>query len=172
MKIGSYRVSAPEYAKEFRYASDRILVTAPFHMECQTDEGIDIKLSLDLDREMGRIVCRSISLSRPAAGTEITSSELREVAIATLVKWGGDQMIRVRGTSGEWVTLGGAGTAFAPAAGRERHEVVADAAVVYAVSALTARAPLQLVADRLGVSQSTATRLVSQARQDGLLSDG
>lgn len=172
MQIRSSRGKAPKYAKEFHYLSDRIRIIAPYHLDVSIDQGVDLKLSLDLDRELGRIVCRHLSVSRVAKGTEITGTELRDIAIATLVRLGGDEMIKVRGTDGRWVPLSGAGLAFAPAQGRDRADVVADAAVIYAVSSLTERSPLLLVAHRLGVSQSTATRLVSTARRDGLLSDG
>jgi len=43
------------------------------------------------------------------------------------------------------------------------------AARVYAMSRAVRRPPLQSVADSLGVSQSTATRLVARARSEGLL---
>ncbi len=172
MEIRSYRGKAPKHAKEFNYLSERIRITAPFHVDFSMDDGITLKMSLDLDRTLGRIVCRHLSVSQTAQGKEITGTELRDIAVATLIRLGGDEMIQVRGSEGRWVPLSGAGLAFLPAAGRERAEVVADAAVIYAVSALTERSPLLLVAHRLGVSQSTATRLVSTARRDGLLSDG
>ncbi|MBT2474227.1 hypothetical protein J7E68_06455 [Microbacterium sp. ISL-103] len=172
MQIRSYRGQAPKHAKEFSYLSERIRITAPFHLDFTVDDGVELGLSLDLDRTLGRIVCRHFSMSQIMQGKEITGTEIRDVAIATLIRYGGDDMIKVRGTDGRWLPLSGAGRAFAPAEGRERAEVVADAAVIYAVSALTERAPLKLVADRLGVSQSTATRLVSSARLDGLLNDG
>lgn len=97
---------------------------------------------------------------------------LREVAIQGAVRIGADEMVSIRGRDGEDHLLSGSRPLFVASRGRPRQDVLSDAAVLYVVATLTNRPALKEVASKLEVSQSTATRLVSEGRSHGLLPHG
>jgi len=148
-------------------------VTSPYRVvEHNSSAPYVLEIVATLDDALGRIVCSAVNIRRPGEGTEITGTALREVAVQRAIDIVGDEMVEVVNSAGVRRTLGGSGSLFQPALGRERSEVVADAALIYIGSSLTGRRPLAEVASKLHVSQSTATRYVSEARETGVLRDG
>lgn len=166
----SYSVNSLQGATTEHFWSERILVTSPGEVRVLHDS-FTAHIECTLDRSLGRIVCSRVSVSRSNSG-EITSLQLREVAVQTYVKAAADEMVEVLGRHGERQMLVAARGLFEPATGRSRNEIVADAALLYIIGTLTNRPPLKLVASHLKVSQSTATRLVSEARSQGLMPHG
>jgi hypothetical protein len=150
-----------------------VFVTSPYRVvEYNSEVPYVLDIVATLDETLGRIVCSEVTVRRPGEGTEITGTSLREIAVQRAIEIVGDDMVEVVNFAGVRRTLGGSRALFSAAEGRSRNEVIADAALIYVGSSLTGRRPLAEVAAKLKVSQSTATRYVSEARKQGILRDG
>lgn len=136
-------------------------------------DGSTVRMELTYDRELGRVVASELHVTRAREGRELTSKNLREIAIQNaVVKVVMNWMLHVIGEDSMTATAADALDNFNPAKGRAKPEVLRDAAVIYTIARVGSWPPLKTVAETLGVSQSTATRLVADARKVGLLTDG
>lgn len=133
-------------------------------------DGSQVVLKIAFDPELMKVVCDTITVTRPAEGSEVTTKFLREVKIHNaVINVAMNSMISVIGKNGLVSDAAKVFDNFKPAKGRDRSEVVADAAIIYTIARLADWPPLKTVADQLSVSQSTATRLVAEARKRDLL---
>lgn len=136
-------------------------------------EGSEASVEIDVvfSDEAGRyLVDRVVAHRGPAPTEEITGALLREIRVQEIVQqsalgvvWFSDPR---RGMmSNKW------GLTFmrriTTVDGRARPEHVTTAARIYRIATIVGLPPLRTVAEKLGVSQSTATRLISKAREAG-----
>ncbi|MCI2959124.1 hypothetical protein MN032_15645 [Agromyces atrinae] len=154
----------------------RAYVTSPWlvteHLRDESGRKFNAEMTVAFDPTLGKIVCVELKAIRSGEGGELTGTEIRKVAVQEAVRVTADQMVEIVGRDGRRLPLSYAASLFQAAEGRDRNEVVEDAAHIYVVSEMSSRRPLADVARLLGVSQSTATRLVAEARSGGLLGDG
>lgn len=147
--------------------SDWVRVIGPAHFDDDDPAG-RISIDAEFDQELGRVVATSVEVSRAAPGQEVTSRDLREVAVATIVsKFALESMIEVSTDPEEGFYIE-ADTWLArlePPRGRDRDHVLRDAALAYVIASAAGAPPLQTTATALGVSQSTATRYIKLARE-------
>lgn len=135
-------------------------------------EDASLTIEIAYDASLRRIVAERVSVERAGVGNEVTARLIREVRVQeSIVSVAMRDMISVyrrdeRGEPLEQTLQSGeeALAAIQPLQGRERASATQDAAIVYVLATLASWPPLKTVADQLGVSQSTATRLVSESR--------
>lgn len=149
--------------------------SADLYMEPGLSDGSPVNIHMVYDADLHRVVADRVEILRAGDGSEITSKYLREVKVQNAVRHVAmNEMIEVYFSGSIHYGVPSA-TKFLdtskPAKGRERHDVLVDAAIVYEIALLGALPPLQKVADYLQVSQSTATRYVSEARRNGLIKE-
>lgn len=127
-----------------------------------------IRLKVVYDPALRRMAASSIAVEREGEGSEVTSLTLREVRVQSAVQQSG--LIAVKVASGNAHV---SAAEFLRAVRQDETPITKarSAAVIYQVAALINLPPLKTVADALRVSQSTATRMVNQARAAGLIDE-
>lgn len=157
---------------DFEYLLDGFVI-ARKTAELMTSEGdVLIDMDIELDMALGRYVAAGVRVSRLGGVGEVTARLLRtitvqerivEVALSELVEVapaGSDDSGQGRVPAAEWLaTLKADGAARTGVAGP-----VDVVNAVYTLAKLGNLPPLATVAEHLGVSQSTATRMVALAR--------
>lgn len=132
-----------------------------------------ITVRVEWDDTLGRTAVVFAALEREAEGVDITSQVLREVRTHWIMTRSALDVVTV-----DVGTEDGANTNRIPVRDfltrlradekREPLESLYAAISVYRVATALSYPPLKLVADTLQISQSTATRLMSRARDSGL----
>ncbi|WIB76799.1 helix-turn-helix domain-containing protein [Curtobacterium sp. MCPF17_002] len=116
--------------------------------------------------EEQRYVITGVSIERPIERGGVSAVDLRDVPVMTLVADELARRVHVRTAHG---VAGIDLTNSASLADLSREDLRLFAARKYSLARATGLAPLRDLAEYLGVSQSTATRLVASAREQGLL---
>lgn len=130
-----------------------------------------IRLHVEYDEILGRTAAVAVTVERGGAGDEVTSLTLREVRVQSALQLSGLYVSAVADRSGDTLTGADFVHRMRERSGRTTMESVADAATTYRLATAVNLPPLKTVAECLGVSQSTATRLMNRARVDGMASD-
>lgn len=135
-----------------------------------------ITVRIEWDAALGRTAVAFAALERDGEGVDITSQALREVRTHWIMTRSALDVVTV-----DVETIEGGKSERLPAreflgrelAKRERDASGAlyDAISVYRVATALSYPPLKLISDTLRISQSTATRLMSRARDTGLAPD-
>ncbi|WP_438353983.1 hypothetical protein [Microbacterium sp. CJ88] len=130
-----------------------------------------VRIAVGFNAQLGRCAASAVLVESAGGEDEVTSLTLREVRVQAVVQATGlklatvvsdeagdpesgvQYLLRMR----EWPD-------------RTTGEAVLHAATTYRLAAAISLPPLKAVSDNLGVSQSTATRLMNRARMDGLAS--
>lgn len=128
---------------------------------------------MEWDAALGRTAVVVAALEREGEGVDITSQMLREVRTHWIMTRSALDVVTVdlaAGSDGEPRRL--------PVQDflgrlqeierRDPSESLEDAIAVYRVATAISYRPLKLISDTLQISQSTATRLMSRARESGL----
>ena len=128
-----------------------------------------VEVRVTWDDELSRAVAEKVALRRPDGGTEVTSVLLRQIRVQGAVLLSTYRVATVhRGTElGAYAFL----KELEQKTDRTLHETLVDAATVYRLAFVANDAPLKIVAETLGVSQSSATRFMARARMEGLAPD-
>lgn len=132
-----------------------------------------ITVRVEWDNALGRTAVVFAALEREAEGVDITSQVLREVRTHWIMTRSALDVVTVDITTEDGDKLDGIPVrdflSRVRARGeREPLETLHAAISVYRVATAISYPPLKLVADTLQISQSTATRLMSRARDSGL----
>ncbi|TQM27388.1 MULTISPECIES: hypothetical protein [Microbacterium] len=128
----------------------------------------DIRVHAAYDRSLGRVVATEVSVARSGVGDEVTSLTLREVRVQAALQVSGLKLSTVS-EPGETTCSGGDYIRrMQSRKDRDLTASVVDASRTYALAGAINLPPLKAVADSLGISQSTATRLMNRARSEGL----
>lgn len=122
--------------------------------------------------DLGRAVAAEVRVSRAGAQDEITSLTLREVRVQFALQASGLLVSTVSEPNHPEVSGAGYIMRMQERPERDVQTSVTDAARTYQLAASISLPPLKAVADALGVSQSTASRLMNRARLEGLASAG
>lgn len=152
-----------------------VTLPASWHARVSGEQDVPgtITVRVEWDAALGRSAVAFAALERDAEGVDITSQVLREVRthwimaksaleVVTVDVDGTEEGARDRIPAGEFLSRVQAQE------DRDRSDSLGDAVGVYRVATALSYPPLKLVADTLNVSQSTATRLMSRARDTGL----
>lgn len=127
----------------------------------------DMTIHVVYDPFLGRLAVDSVEVSA-APGYEVTGTNLRAVRVQEYLIAAAENMVYRRDAEGQWVSFVASleGGAWPPeiTSDRELH-----AARVYELARLASMPPLKTVGEVLGVSQSTATRIIAQAKRSGKL---
>ena len=131
-----------------------------------------IRVRVVYDQQLRRSVAASVRVDRSGEGEEVTAASLRDVSVLQIVQRSALRVVTVQRGEGEPMSLGKyLADVRAHASDREFGETVLEAVRLYRIATTVNIAPLKLVADELGVSVSTATRLMARARGAGLAED-
>ena len=128
-----------------------------------------ITVRVEWDAALGRSAVAFAALEREGGGVDITSQVLREVRTHWIMTNSALDVVTV--DVGESQPIGGTrvflGRQLARVE-REQTDSILDAVAIYRVATALSYPPLKLVSDTLKISQSTATRIMSRARDSGL----
>ena len=127
-----------------------------------------IQVHVAYDPRLNRTVAAEVRVLRDGDGDEVTSLTLREVRVQYALQASG---LRVSTVSEPGHPLASGAEylrRMQERADRDLTASVVDASTTYRLAATINLPPLKAVADCLGVSQSTATRLMNRARFEGL----
>lgn len=131
-----------------------------------------IRVRVVYDQQLRRSVAASIRVDRTGEGEEVTAASLRDVSVLQIVQRSALRVVTVQRGSGEPLSVTEyLADARAHASDREFDATVLEAVRMYRIATTVNIAPLKLVSDVLGVSVSTATRMMARARGAGLAED-
>jgi hypothetical protein len=134
----------------------------------ETEEyGGTVRVEVVYDGFLERLAVESIQVSA-LPGEEVTGKILRSIRMQDFIREAVEHMIYSRMDDGEWVQFTGLED-YLMELGEAKVDRERVAALVYALAKLMNEPPLKKVADFLGVSQSTATRVVARARAAGMM---
>ena len=131
-----------------------------------------IRVGVVYDQVLRRSVAASVRVDRLGEGEEVTAALLRDVSVLQIVQRSALRVVTVQRSEGEPMFLSEYfADVRAQAPDREFGDTVLEAVRLYRIATTVNIAPLKLVSDQLGVSVSTATRMMARARGAGLAED-
>ena len=146
-----------------------VSTSATVEIRDELSDGATYSIEVTFDRSLGRFVASSISVNRASEGTELTSRLIREIKVQDVIaEVALDHLVTVWKFDDDGPKARISGTALLesiePAAGRDREHVAWEAYVISTLAWIANRPPIVTVAESLGISHSTAKRLMSAAR--------
>lgn len=130
-----------------------------------------IRLHVVFDERLRRTVAASVRLDRAEEGAEVTAAALRDVRVQYLVAVSSMRVVEVTRAQGKPEPLRDYLAEVRSRTDRSYEETMHEAVTLYRIAATVNLAPLKLVSEQLGVSVSTATRMMARAREAGLAVD-
>lgn len=130
-----------------------------------------IHLHVVFDRQLRRTAAASVRLDRVGEGGEVTAAALRDVRVQYLVAVSSMRVVTVTREEGKPERLSKYIEAVKSRTDRAYEETMREAVTLYRIATTVNLAPLKLVSEQLGVSVSTATRMMARAREAGLADD-
>lgn len=145
-------------------------VPARWSVVVSDEPGVPGAIRIDVvhDARLNRAVAAEVRVLRQGDGDEVTSLTLREVRVQHALQMSGLLVSTVSEPGLPVVSGAGYIQRMQKREGRDLAASVIDATRTYVLAAAINLPPLKAVADGLGVSQSTATRLMNRARVEGL----
>ncbi|WP_315636230.1 MULTISPECIES: hypothetical protein [Microbacterium] len=135
------------------------------------DSAATVDLDVMFNQEAGRYQVDQVTVHRGGTDAEeITGAVLREIRLQETVQKAGLGVVWFANPQqGMIANMWGLNfmRRIEPIDGRTQPEHVGTAARIYRIASIVGLPPLRTVAEKLGVSQSTATRLISKARELG-----
>ena len=130
-----------------------------------------IPLHVVFDEQLRRTAAASVRLDRVGEGDEVTAAALRDVRVQYLVALSSMRVVTVTREAGKPERLNDYLNDVRSRTDRSYDETVREAVTLYRIATTVNLAPLKLVSEQLGVSVSTATRMMARAREAGLAVD-
>lgn len=130
-----------------------------------------IRLHVVFDEQLRRTAAASVSLDRVGEGDEVTAAALRDLRVQYLVAVSSMRVVTVTRDGGEPERVTEYLKGVKSRSDRTYDETVREAVTLYRIATTVNLAPLKLVSEQLGVSVSTATRMMARAREAGLATD-
>lgn len=127
-----------------------------------------IRIGVVHDARLNRAVAAEVRVLRQGDGDELTSLTLREVRVQHALQLSGLMVSTVSEPGSPSVSGGEYLQRMRMRTDRDLAANIVDASRTYLLAAAINLPPLKTVADSLGVSQSTATRLMNRARIERL----
>ncbi|MCT9821132.1 hypothetical protein N3K63_12670 [Microbacterium sp. W1N] len=147
-----------------------VSVPSAWHVRVAGEQDVPgtITVRVEWDATLGRTAIAFAGVERAEGGIDITSQILREVRTHWILASSALDVVTVDEGAGR--TTGAREFLGEQLARKERttEDAVDDAVAVYRVASALSFPPLKLVSDTLQISQSTATRLMSRARELGI----
>lgn len=168
-------VEAYDFSDERIELGSGVTLPRSWHARVSGEQDVPgtITVRVEWDGTLGRTAVVFAALEREAAGVDITSQVLREVRTHWIMTRSALDVVTV-----DVDAQGGSQRTRIPVReylsrvraqeGRDPVDSLHAAIAVYRVATAISYPPLKLVADSLQISQSTATRLMSRARDSGL----
>lgn len=128
-------------------------------------------LHVVFDEQLRRTAAASVRLDRTGVGGEVTAAALRDVRVQYLVTLSSLRVVTVTRETGKAESFSDYLEKVKSRTDRTDPETVREAVTLYRLAATVNLAPLKLVSEHLGVSVSTATRMMARAREAGLAGD-
>jgi hypothetical protein len=110
-------------------------------------------------------------VDRGGQGDEVTTTLLRDLRVQAIVKWAAARVVRIDGGLSEPETYGQYLTRLKADESRSEEQNLREAVRLYRLASVINDGPLKLVSEQLGVSVSTATRMMNRARIAGLVDE-
>lgn len=123
------------------------------------------------DPTLRRAAAESIRVDRSGQGDEVTTTLLRDLRVQAIVKWAAARVVRIDGGLSEPETYRQYLTRLKADESRSEDQNLREAVRLYRLASVINDGPLKLVSEQLGVSVSTATRMMNRARIAGLVDE-
>ncbi|HEY9266082.1 MAG TPA: hypothetical protein VIP82_15685 [Microbacterium sp.] len=123
------------------------------------------------DPTLRRAAAESIRVDRSGQGDEVTTTLLRDLRVQAIVKWAASRVVRIDGGLSEPETYGQYLRRLRADESRSEDQNLREAVRLYRLASVINDGPLKLVSEELGVSVSTATRMMNRARIAGLVDE-
>jgi hypothetical protein len=131
-----------------------------------------IRVECVYDEQLRRSVASSVRVDRLGESDEVTAASLRDVSVLQVVQRSAVAVVTVQRGEDEPKALEAyLSDVRAYASALTFDDTVREAVRLYRIGTTVNLPPLKLVSDQLGVSVSTATRMMSRARGAGLAED-
>ncbi|WP_169581557.1 MULTISPECIES: hypothetical protein [Microbacterium] len=130
-----------------------------------------VRAHLVYDPTLRRAAAASIRVDRSGEGDEVTTTLLRDLRVQAIVKWAAARVVRIDGDLSEPETYGKYLTRVRADESRSEEQNLREAVRLYRLASVINDGPLKLVSEQLGVSVSTATRMMNRARIAGLVDE-
>lgn len=130
-----------------------------------------VRAHLVYDPTLRRAAAESIRVDRSGQGDEVTTTLLRDLRVQAIVKWAAARVVRIDGDLSEPETYGQYLTRLRGDESRSEDQNLREAVRLYRLASVINDGPLKLVSEQLGVSVSTATRMMNRARIAGLVDE-
>lgn len=123
------------------------------------------------DPTLRRAVAESVGVDRSGLGDEVTTTLLRDVRVQAIVQWAAARVVRIDRDGGDLESYGEYIARLRTDEGRSDEQNLREAVRLYRLGSVINDGPLKLVSEELGVSISTATRMMNRARVAGLVDE-
>lgn len=130
-----------------------------------------VRAHLVYDPTLRRAAAESLRVDRSGEGDEVTTTLLRDLRVQAIVKWAAARVVRIDGDLSEPETYGQYLTRLRADESRSEEQNLREAVRLYRLASVINDGPLKLVSEQLGVSVSTATRMMNRARIAGLVDE-
>lgn len=130
-----------------------------------------VRAHLVYDPTLRRAAAESIRVDRSGQGDEVTTTLLRDLRVQAIVRWAAASVVRIDGDLSEPETYGQYLTRLRADESRSEEQNLREAVRLYRLASVINDGPLKLVSEELGVSVSTATRMMNRARIAGLVDE-
>lgn len=151
--------------------SDRVVAPPEVVVTATGYRGLDVRLVLRA--RWGGFDCVELTARQAPGGQPVSSEALRRVQVSTLMQqaW---QLLGFRDDDGVVVARGGGGGALPLAVrqswpAKDRALALRHAALAYEVAAAAGQQPTKAVQSAFAVSRATASRMIAEARERGLI---
>lgn len=163
-------IQTSDVSDERVFVGDGVSVPRTWVVELREEPEVPgvIAVRAEYDAELRRVVATEVRALRVGAGEEVTSLTLREVRVQWALQVGGLKVSTVSEPDQPLATGGQYIQRMRDRSNRNTWQSLMDATRLYQLAAAINLPPLRAVSDGLSVSQSTATRLMNRARQEGL----
>lgn len=130
-----------------------------------------VRARIVYDPTLRRAAAESVQVDRGGIGDEVTTTLLRDIRVQAIVQWAAARVVHIDRD-------GGATESYVEYIARLRaddrrsdDDNLREAVRLYRLGSVINAAPLKLVSEELGVSVSTATRMMNRARVAGLVDE-
>ncbi|SFS17504.1 hypothetical protein SAMN04487846_3578 [Microbacterium sp. cf046] len=130
-----------------------------------------VRARIVYDPVLRRAVAESVRVDRDGLGDEVTTTLLRDVRVQAIVQWAAARVVRIDRDGGDPELYGEYITRLRAEEGRSEEQNLREAVRLYRLGSVINDGPLKLVSEELGVSISTATRMMNRARVAGLVDE-
>ncbi|MFS0732313.1 hypothetical protein ABC304_09960 [Microbacterium sp. 1P10UB] len=130
-----------------------------------------IRARIVYDQTLRRAVAQSVQVDRSGVGDEVTTTLLRDIRVQVMVKWAAMRVVRIARDGGDPESYGDYIRRLRAEEGRSEEQNLHEAVTLYRLASVINDGPLKLVSEELGVSVSTATRMMNRARVAGLVDE-